>query len=196
MILAQKLDSGELRYITVSIYQSDIFIHRLKTFYPNEKRVTALLDLGCLYSLGSSPYGKSTDDYNDTVHCEAHIRDLRGARGKNAPKYITTEKLMEKESHIFLFKDGKWHYYNRDKKYFRGDDFTSELPVTVPVAMSNPLEGLQYTTFNKINELSSIYSNSISSWSELESQSAESGKPIFVFRGNKLVTTINHPLNS
>ncbi len=195
MILAQQLEDNEVKYIIVSSYESETFIPLLTTFYPNEKRVTALMKLGSLQSLGPSPYGECTLGRFDPVHCAANIRDYQMSRGSNIAKIKEISKVMEKEGHIFLFRDGKWHYFNKDKKYFRGNDFTAELPTTIPQPRANPLEGLEYRTLDS-NSITSIYGSSFKEWSELENLSVESGKPIFVFRGNKLVTTINHPINN
>ncbi len=195
MIIAQQLEGNEVKYITVTSYHRDHFISLLTTFYPNEQRVSALIKLGCLFQLAPSPYGENVGGTDDPVHCLANIRDYQMPRGSNIAKIKDISKLKEKDGHIFLFRDGKWHYYNNNKRYYSGDDFTSELPATIPRERVDSLYGLEFRTIDS-NRISPIYGRSFESWSELEHKSEESGQPIFVFRGNKLVHTINHPLKS
>ena len=193
MILAQQLEGNDVKYITVTICLRDRFTSLLTTFYPNEQRVSALIKLGNLFQLAPSPYGKNVGGTDDPVHCLANIRDSQMSRGSNIAKIKDISKLKEKEGHIFLFRDGKWHYFNKNKKCYSGDDFTTELPMTIPTEREDTLYGLEFKTIDS-NNISSIYGRSFETWSELERKSEESGQPIFVFRGNKLVYTINHPL--
>ena len=188
MILAQQLQSEEVRYIEVVHYDRDAFTPLLKTFYPNETRVTALLDLGCLYQLGPTPYGMYRFDGTDEVHCQSLIRDHKNSRGTNKVKYATISELSKMTGYMFLFKDEKWHYFD-------GADFITELPISVPTPTANIMAGLEYRTFSEKDEIAYMYNSDFNSWAELQAKSDESGKPIFVFRGNKLITTINHPLN-
>ena len=188
MILAQQLQSGEVRYITIIAYSAERFTSLLRTFYPNEARVTALLDLGCLYQLGPSPYGKYSFEGRDKVHCQSLVRDHKESRGKNKVKYATLTELTKMKGHIFLFKDGRWCYFD-------GIEFIPGLPLDLPIPKSNPMAGLEYRTLSKDDEITHIYGADIKSWDELQAKSDESGKPIFVFRATKLITTINHPLN-
>ena len=118
MILAQQLDGDDVKYITVTSYESETFIPLLKTFYSNEKRVTALMKLGNLHLLGPSPYGEHNIGEYDPVHCLANIRDYQMSRGSNIAKIKELYKVKEKEGHIFLFRDGRWHYFNKNRCYF------------------------------------------------------------------------------
>ena len=188
MILAQQLQSGEVRYIEVAHYDRESFIPLLKTFYPNEVRVTALLDLGGLYQLGSTPYGMYRFDGTDEVHCQSLIRDHKNSRGANKVKYATISELSNMRGYIFLFKDGRWCYFD-------GVEFMPELPIELPIQKYNSMIGLEYRTLSKENEITQMYGTDLKSWAELQAKSDESGTPIFVFRGDKLITTINHPLN-
>ena len=188
MILAQKLETGEVRYITVLAYDREYFTPLLKTFYSIESRVTALLDLGNLYQLGPSPYVKYCFDGSDEVHCQSLIRDHKNSRGVNKAKYSTVTELSKMEGCVLLFKDGKWHYCV-------GEDFIPELPILVPTRADNPMRSFDYRTLSDSDEITYLYGQDFKSWAELQVKSDKSGKPIFVFRGNKLIATINHPLN-
>ncbi len=183
MILAKQISESEVRYIELDRYQRDKVTPILRMFYTKEARATALIDLGNLYQLAPSPYGKHN---HDKVHCCAHIRDMKHSRGKNSPKYATLSELAQLKGTKFLYKDGVWHFYN-------GKEFTIELPAVIPNTFTNRLEGLEIRSLGKDIHIESHRTENFESWADIIDYSNEKGKPIFIFRGNKLITTINHP---
>lgn len=189
MILAQQLSENEIRYIELSRYTSDMVTPILKTFYSKETRVSALMELGNISILSGSPYGKYSFDGNDEVHCCANIRDWGERKGKNIAKYTSLVELQKKEQHVFLYKDNRWYY-------LRNSEFISELPSVIPDKQTSSIKDLEFSTFDNNHLITKVYNHSIKSWKELQAQSEEAGKPIFVFRDKKLITTINHPLNN
>lgn len=189
MILAQQLSENEIRYIELSRYTSDMVTPILKTFYSKETRVSALMELGNISILNGSPYGKYSFADGDEIHCCANIRDWGERKGKNIAKYISLAELQKKEQHVFLYKGNKWHYLSNS-------EFTSELPAVLLDKRITTVKGLEFSTLDKDHLITKIYNHSIKTWKELQAQSEETGKPIFVFRDKKLITTINHPLNN
>ena len=185
MILAQQLESGDVRYIRLARHDYTDVTPILKTFYTKESRASALLDLGSIYQLGPSPYGKYKFRELDVTHCIANIRDQRESRGRNIAKYASLSELQNIEGHKFLYKDGAWHYFD-------GTEFTASLPIRLSGAKENPMKGLEMRTFNREGDIVNQY-NDFKSWNEAVEYSTTEGKPIFIFRGNKLITTINHP---
>ena len=181
MILAKQISESEVRYIELDRYQRDKVTPILRMFYTKEARATALIELGNLYQLAPSPYGKHN---HDKVHCCAHIRDMKHSRGRNAPKYSTLTELAKIKGHKFLYRDGAWHFYD-------GKEFTKELPAIIPDTEYSTLRHLEFRVLG--DQISTIHNSQFKSWAEIVEYSTENSKPIFVFRDNKLITTINHP---
>lgn len=186
MILAQKLENGEIKYIQLFTYQRETTSQILKTFYSKEERVNALINLGNLRHLGPSPYGEYKPRESDKVHCAAFIRDQKGSRGRNIPKFCSHYELQIESGHIFLYDQGVWQYFN-------GHEFTKELPAVLAEKNSVTMKGLEYRTLSDSSEITPIYSKNFYSWAEVQKEAKERDKPIFVFRDNQLITTINHP---
>lgn len=186
MILAQQLDSGTLRHITLKSYSQQSVTSTLKTFYSKAERVAALFELGNIGVLQGSPYGKYKFNGDDHTNCIASIRDYRESKGKNIAKYGTLAEIAGEEQTTLIYNSGVWQYLNKDGSL-------SELPQVIPPDKRDVMSGLEYRTFNDKDEITSIWGKSFKSWSDLKTHSDEIEKPIFVFRGNKLVTTINHP---
>lgn len=189
MYIGKQQDGGEIMYISVSwnpLY--DGVATKLKNFYPTQKRVDALLDLGNLVCLGSTPYGKySWDEGYDCIHCRAEIRDDKEKKGKHLPRYSSETEFLKLAGHQFLYKEGKWHY-----RY--ADGFSAILPETLSSCSDNSLEGLEFFQLNEKGELSYNYGRDFKCWNDIIAKSNEEQAPIFIFRGGKLITTINHPL--
>lgn len=76
--IGKLLPDGSVRHIK-ALHEtlSKDLVRKLRVFYPNDRRVDALLSLGDIQKLGPSPYGKWTGT-GDTVHCFSKIRDGRG----------------------------------------------------------------------------------------------------------------------
>lgn len=178
---------GVVRYVTTFTHLRRLPAI-LKTFYPNEARVTALMELGNLYQVGPTPYGKSKD-YWDTVHCIAYIRDMREKKGKHQSRYVGSEKEFgELEGLKMLFKDGKWWYAQENV-------FTAELPLYIEDKERKGLFGLEISTLNKDGKISHNTKSENETWKHLEEDARKNEVAYFLFRNNKLVATINHPLN-
>ena len=188
--LGQQQEDGVIRYITspAECNATRNFAFMLKTFYSKVERVTALIDLGNLYQIGQTPYGKHKD-YFDKVHCGSEIRDEKKGKGPRLPKYADSETEYAKlDGHLLLFKEGHWYYFDKGQ-------WSADLPFHLSSKKEKPLEGLEVFKLNPQNNIQREYSHSAPDWASLKAKSAEEHVPYFVFRGDKLVTTINHPLN-
>lgn len=185
--IGQQQADGVIRYVSTSENNNRRITAILRNFYSKESRVSALVELGNLNSVGPTPYGKF-DGYIDFIHCYAEIRDGKKSKGSRLPRYSCETEFLNLEGHLFLYKTGKWYYHYVD-------GMSDDLPQNLPIISTKPLEGLELFYLNEKGELSRSYNWDIKSWNELKSKSNEIKSPVFVFRNNKLITTINHPLN-
>lgn len=179
---------GVIRYVMTSEQDNRRLPAILKTFYPNETRTTALIELGNLYFVGPTPYGKS-EHFWDKMHCRAHIRDDREKKGKHQSRYAGSIKAYsELEGFKFLFKEDKWWFAE-------GEEFTSELPTCMEDKKQSSMVGLEISSISKDGGISHFREHEADSWKELEAKALKNEETYFIFRNNKLVATINHPLN-
>ena len=189
VIIAQRQPDGVIRYISVPRFYNYDLPHILKNFYPKESRVSALIDLGNLVTLRPAPFGKPKA-YYDKVYCRARIRDDKEKKGKHQPRYADSEEeLLKLETEGFLFKEGQWLHFK-----------AGILSVSLPESLDNPktdcMSGLEITRMTADGQLRTIPEGEISNWGTLVSKAKEDNEPYFIFRDKRLVTTINHPLNS
>lgn len=185
--LGQQQADGAIRYISTSEYNNSRITSILRNFYSAESRVSALIELGNLVMVKPTPYGKS-NGYGDKVHCYAEIRDDKKGKGSRLPRYGSEAEFLNLEGHLFLYKEGKWHY-------LYADGLSASLPETLPVISTKPLEGLEFYYLDAKGELSYLYGKDYKSWDNIVAKSEKEQSPVFVFRNNKLIKTINHSLN-
>lgn len=190
LYIGNKQESGIIKYVSVSwspFYNQ--VATKLKKFYPTQKRVDDLLELGNLMFVGSTPYGKyNWDEGYDSLHCRAEIRDNKEKKGKHLPRYGSETEFLKLEGHLFLFKDDKWHYHYPD-------GLSTDLPQILPVISNDSLAGLEFFYLDEKGEISYIYGRDFKCWNDIVAKSNNDKTPIFVFRNGRLITTINHPLN-
>lgn len=88
--IGKLLPDGSVRHIK-ALHEtlSKDLVRKLRVFYPNDRRVDALLSLGDIQKLGPSPYGKWTGT-GDTVHCFSKIRDGRETPRQSASRTTQT----------------------------------------------------------------------------------------------------------
>lgn len=189
VIIAQRQPDGVIRYISVPRFYNYDLPHILKNFYPKESRVSALIDLGNLVTLRPTPFGKPKD-YYDKVYCRARIRDDKEKKGKHQPRYADSEEeLLKLETEGFLFKEGQW-------LHFKAGTLTVSLPKSLDNPKTDCMSGLEITRMTADGQLRTIPEGEISNWGTLVSKAKEDNETYFIFRDKRLVTTINHPLNS
>lgn len=190
MVYIGKLqDDGVVRYITMQPdYYLKNLMRNLKTFYKKEARVDVLIDLGNMVVLNPSPYG-AWQGHRDTVHCRAEIRDDKEKKGKHLPRYADSENefaLLSQQA--LLFKEGQW-FINTPNGY------SDELPICITFERATPFNGLKIYQLAEKGGLEEERCTTIHSWKELHDSAKANNKCYYVFRNDKLVATINHPIN-
>lgn len=107
--IGKLLPDGSVRHIK-ALHEtlSKNLVRKFRVFYPNDKRVDALLSLGDIQKLGPSPYGKWTGT-GDAVHCFSKIRDGRETPRQSAPRIADNADIfgrMEDTCLLFDAEDG------------------------------------------------------------------------------------------
>jgi hypothetical protein len=166
---------------------SDSTIFTLKNFYSTEKRVDALLELGNLNHIGSSPYGRCTDKY-DFAHCYAAIRDNGANKKKNEALLSENKEAFAKLAGLcYLYENGKWMILIGDR--CESIDFFQ----IIESINHRQFYNFEIYEFQKENEFSKVHT-SFSNWKKLKAYADTENKTLYLFRKNRLVTVFNHPL--
>lgn len=182
-------NDGVVKYIALPYREQYQEVPRiLKTFYPTDSRVDALLDLGNLVNLQPSPYNKWKGGV-DKVHCRAEIRDDGEKKGKHLPQFADTlEDYTRLDAFLFLFQEGHWLF----KTQYGFEDLTTAT-IAFPVKQ-DAFKGIELYELSEKGEMSSLSSSRFSGWKDMQDQAVTGHKTYYAFRGDKLITTINHPL--
>ena len=177
--IGRLMADGSIRHIKVTNEElSERFLRVLQRFYPNEKRVDTLLQLGDIHRLGPSPYGKWTDCY-DQIHCFAAIRDGRRDNSHQQRTADSVDTFRSFADNCLLFAEGKWYYLEGEERI--------------------PLEEYEFKPYkNTICNLT-IFRNRqaslcpaprMNSWQEIEEYAEREGEILYIFRGRRLVRII------
>lgn len=182
-------NDGAVKYIALPYEEQYHNVPRiLKNFYPTDTRVEALLNLGNLVNLQPSPYNKWKGGM-DKVNCRAEIRDDGEKKGKHLPQFVDSlDDYARLDAFLFLFQEGHW--------YFKTQNGFEDLATTA-VILQNPQNdfiGINFYELSEKGEMSPVEAKQFSGWKDIQSQAVTSNKTYYAFRGEKLITTINHPL--
>lgn len=182
-------NDGVVKYIALPYReQYQDVSRRLKTFYPTDARVDALLNLGNLVNLQPSPYNKWKGGV-DKVHCRAEIRDDGEKKGKHLPQFADTlDDYARLNAFLFLFQEGRWH--------FKTQNGFEDL-ATATIAFSekqDAFKGINLYELSEKGEMNPLATSRFSGWKDMQAQAVTDNKTYYAFRGDKLITTINHPL--
>ena len=112
--IGKLLPDGSVRHIK-ALHEtlSKDLVRKLRVFYPNDRRVDALLSLGDIQKLGPSPYGKWTGT-GDTVPCFSKIRDGRETPRQSASRIADNADIFGRmEDTCLLFDNGRWHVMDK-----------------------------------------------------------------------------------
>lgn len=177
--IGKLLANGTVRHIKVTNEElSERFVRVLRRFYPNEKRVDALIALGDIHRLGPSPHGKWTD-CRDEIHCFGAIRDGR-RDNTHLPRIADSVELFKSYAEdCFLFADGKWWYLSGEERITLEDYFIKPI--------KNTIRNLAVY----YNERASLYATKrMNSWQEIEEYAKKESKMLYIFNGRRLVRII------
>lgn len=183
-------EDGVVKYIALPYPdQHPCVPHILKTFYSIPTRVNALLNLGNLVTLQPSPY-KKWKGYEDKVNCRAEIRDDNEKKGKHLPQFADTlEEYAKLKAYLFLFIEGRW--------YFKTPDGFEDLTTATIASPDNQsaFKGINFYELSEKGEMNAVASSQFSGWKDMRNKAVAANKTYYAFRNDKLITTINHPLN-
>ena len=182
-------NDGVVKYIAIPYREQYQDVSRiLKTFYPTDTRVDALLNLGNLVNLQPSPYNKWEGGL-DKVHCRAEIRDDGEKKGKHLPQFADTlEDYARSDAFLFLFRKGRWHFKTQN-----GFEDLATAAIIFSEKQS-AFKGIDLYEITGKGEMSSLPTSRFSDWNDIQTQAVTDNKTYYAFRGDKLITTINHPL--
>ncbi|WP_195594697.1 hypothetical protein [Bacteroides fragilis] len=183
-------NDGVVKYIAIPYKEQYQDIPRiLKTFYSTDARTDALLNLGNLVTLQPSPY-KRWSGYNDKVNCRAEIRDDGEKKGKHLPQFADTlDDYARLNAFLFLFQDGHWH--------FNTQNGFEDLATAIITFSDNQdvFKGINLFELSENGEMDYIGTSQFTDWKNVYNKAISENKTYYVFRGDKLITTVNHPLN-
>jgi hypothetical protein len=166
--IGKLLPDGRVRHIEISSVEERKIAFMLKTFYSNDRQLDALLELGNLVYIGSSPCGKF-GGINDGLHCYAEIRDNKKSLNKHGAQITNNkETFLNPKENCFFFENGKWTVQLQEK------DTLSQLTV--------------YSVKDK--DFSREWISGLT-WRQLLQKSGEENKSYYLFnKKNKLVASI------
>ena len=179
--IGKLLPDGSVRHIK-ALHEtlSKDLVRKLRVFYPNDRRVDALLSLGDIQKLGPSPCGKWTGT-GDTVHCFSKIRDGRETPRQSASRIADNADIFGRmEDTCLLFDNGRWHVMDKgeycEQPLFVEDtpSHDSMKPITVYVNNHVRLEKI----------------NTPQHWQGLEELAERESRILYVYRGCRLVRIV------
>lgn len=190
-LIGKKLPDGKVKYIEVHYDGYFSWTGRiLRTFYRTEKRIDALLELGNLSSLGSTPYGKNLMSPKDLeqIHCRAYIRDFGYPDKEHLPQIaLNKEQFFDNAGITYLYEDAKW--YESCQGHIQ--DISSCLLTHYEEPESN------YPNIGQC-EIYSVDTDSALKrlkqppqfWEQLKELAAKEQKTFYVFRKNRLIKKV------
>ena len=183
-------NDGVVRYIAVPYEEQYNDVPRiLGTFYSTDARVEALINLGNLVTLQPSPY-KKWKGQSDTVNCRAEIRDDGEKKGKHLPQFADTiEDYANLNAWLFLYMEGRWHF-----KTSNGFQHLSAVQITFS-SREDSFKGINLYELSENGSLNSVHTTRSESWKDMQTKAATENKTYYAFRGDKLITTVNHLSN-
>ena len=195
--IGKKLPDGKVKYIEVHYDGYFSWTGRIpRTFYRTEKRVDALLELGNLSSLGSTPYGKNLMPPNglDHVHCRAHIRGFGWNDKESLPQTASNKEQFFNDAGIaYLYEDGKW--YQSCEGYIQD---ISSCHLTHYEETDSIYPNIGQCDIYSVNANSTLHrlSQPPRFWKQLEELATEEQKAFYVFRKNRLIKIVAPVINS
>ena len=186
-------DADGIRYISADYPQQfEKVVHTLKNFYKSSEKVKALVDLGNLDYLGSSPHKKSKGS-NDLINCESRIRDKKLSAGKHGRKTARDDNEFIKQLErnpgrnlncCFLYEDNKWFILIGGHK-----ESINAIDEKV-LKKSQLMDGLKVYVYEQSNQYNRLAERSFYSWTGVQQAADKEQIPHYIFREEKFLTTI------
>lgn len=183
-------NDGVVKYIALPYEEQYNDVPRiLGTFYSTDARVEALINLGNLVTLQPSPY-KKWKGHGDTVNCRAEIRDDGEKKGKHLPQFADTfEDYANLNALLFLYMEGCWYF-----KTSNGFQHLSAVQINFS-SREDAFKGINLYELSENGSLNSVHTTRSESWKDIQTKAATENKIYYAFRGDKLITTVNHLSN-
>lgn len=183
-------NDGVVRYIALPYEEQYNAVPRiLGTFYSTDARVEALINLGNLVKLQPSPY-KKWKGYGDMINCRAEIRDDGEKKGKRLPQFADNlEAYASLDAWLFLYMEGRWHFKTQN-----GFEPLSSVQVTFS-SQKDAFKNISLYELSENGSLNCVHIINSESWKDMQAKAVTEKKTYYAFRNDRLVTTINHPLN-
>lgn len=195
--IGKKLPDGKVKYIEVHYDGYFSWTGRiLRTFYRTEKRVDALLELGSLSSIGSTPYGKNLMPPKelDQIHCRAYIRDFGYTDKEFLPQTAPNKKQFFDDAGIaYLYEDGKW--YQSCQKHIQDISSCLLTHYEEPESIYPNINRCEIYSVNTDSTLQRL-KQPPQFWSLLEELATEEQKTFYVFRKSQLIKIVAPAVNS
>lgn len=195
--IGKKLPDGKVKYIEVHYDGYFSWTGRiLRTFYRTEKRVDALLELGHLSSIGSTPYGKNLMPPKDLdhIHCRAYIRDFGHTDKEFLPQTVPNkEQFFDDASIAYLYEDGKWYQscleHIQDISSCHLTHYEEPYPIYPNIGQCEIYSVNDYSALQRLSPRPKY-------WKQLEELADEEQKTFYVFRKDKLIKIISPVLDA
>ena len=172
---------GSVRHIKAlhETFSKDL-VRKLRVFYPNDKRVDALLSLGDIHVLGPSPYGKWTGT-GDAVHCFSKIRDGGETPRQSASRTADNADIFSRmEDTCLLFDGGRWHVMDKGGR--------CEMPPSIEDTPSH--DSMRPITVYVNNRARLEKIERPEHWQGLEELAEREFRILYVYRGCRLVRIV------
>ena len=189
LLIGKQLPDGAISYIQVDYFPKlPYMVNMLRNFYPTEKQVDQLLELGDLEEIGATPRGQWQGN-DDPIHCCAKIRDRKERSRRLSARIAEDMEELLKQGYAlhYIFDQGEWYIITKHKK----ENIRTVSEAIFDTAKTK--KDLKSLTI-KENKRSNNYSNEkleFSSWEEMKQKAEENNTTYFVYFGDKLLTTVN-----
>ncbi len=189
-IIGKVLPDGRVKYIKCEDRETIFETARiLLRFYKIESRVDALVELGNIYELGPSPYGRFIEDQNDRVHCAAMIRDFKHIGDEEKPQIIDGKDVfLGATCPAMLFENGQWLFVH-DRQF---------IPVNTKDDLPHPkreMDTFRLSIIRLSRHKGRMQKSEIgfefSQWRDMVQQAKTDDDTYYVFSSNRLIATIN-----
>lgn len=195
--IGKKLPDGKVKYIEVHYDGYFSWTGRiLRTFYRTEKRVDALLELGNLSSIGSTPYGKNLMPPKelDHIHCRAYIRDFGHTDNEFLPQTASNkEQFFDDAGIAYLYEDGKWYQscegHIQDISSCHLTHYEEPDSIYPNIGQCDIYSVYADSTLHRLSQPPRF-------WKQLEELATEEQKTFYVFRKNRLIKIVAPVVNS